>query len=320
MNKSKIRLGIKFLVSAVLIAFLIWTVDWRESFSVICRISLPYVVLLLMISFFMITISCIKWKLFLRTRNFHISLTRLIMLYLIGYFFNNFLPTSVGGDIARSLVLGSHIRSNQDAFGSVFLERFTGSLALLVLAQCAFFVNVRLVQLPEIGFFLILITLASSAIILLLFSIRTQAFFSKIFTRWLPKAFKTKIESVLEVVYFFRTQPVVLTKAMAISFLFHIMTIINTWVVCLALDISSIAILDLSVIVPIILLISMAPISINAIGVWEGAFVFFFSAIGVPPSNALSIALVLRAKTLLFAIFGGFLFALWGRLPKLSVT
>jgi uncharacterized protein (TIRG00374 family) len=234
---------------------------------------------------------------------------------LIGYFFNNFLPTNVGGDVARSFILGKQIANNPDSFGSVFLERFTGLFGLVVLAIFAFLFNLRIIQKPTIGLFLIFFLTISLLIILLLFTERSHNLTRKILRLTPFRIIKKQAYEFLNVIYYFRNQPIVLSKTMAISFLFHIMAIVNTLVICLALEIH-VAVLDLAVVIPLILLISMIPISLNSIGIFEGSFVYFFSLIGIPASAALSVALVLRAKNLFIAMVGGAVFGIWNKLPK----
>lgn len=315
MINEKLKFVLRFLVTSLLIILLLWIINWRDSLTTISNISLPYVALLLVISFLMIATSCFKWQIFLRARNLNVSLTRLILLYLVGYFFNNFLPSNVGGDVARSFILGKEIQNNPDSFGSVFLERFTGLLGLLVLAIFAFFLNIRVINKPEIGIFLLFFLIAFIATALLLFTKWSQKLLAAVLDLSLLKAIKNKAVEFLKVIYYFRNQRVVLSKAMLISFLFHIMTVINTLVVCLSLGID-VAVFDLAVVVPIILIVSAIPISLNGIGLWEGSFVYFFSVVGITPSAALSIALVLRAKNLFIALIGGVVFGLLNKLPE----
>ena len=64
----------------------------------------------------------------LRERGVGLPFSRLFVLYLIGKFFNNFMPSMVGGDITRILLLGRQIGSQSRSAASVILERFTNRL------------------------------------------------------------------------------------------------------------------------------------------------------------------------------------------------
>ena len=98
------------------------------------------------------------------------------------------------------------------------------------------------------------------------------------------------------------------TKAILYSLLFHFLTVINTYVACLAVGWESPNFLGLFVVVPLILLVSILPITPSGVGVQEGAFVFFLKRVGAESSQGLAVALILRAKVLLLAVIGGLLF------------
>lgn len=314
MKRKTFALVLKTAVTCLLVFLLLRIVDWRASLQIIGRISLPLIIVLLLVSLFMIAISCFKWQIFLRARKIHVPLYHLILLYLVGYFFNNFLPSNVGGDVARGAILGKQIKNASDSFGSVFLERFTGLLGLLILACVVFLFNMRLIRNPSIGVFLFVFLGSFVLLAFLLLSERSRKLFSAILDVYPLRLVKGRLMKFLDTIYYFRNRPMVLTQAMLVSFLFHFMTVVNTLVVCLALDIP-VRILDLATIVPIILIIAVIPISLNGIGIWEGSFVYFFSIIGVAPAAALSIALVLRAKSIVVSLLGGVSLLLLNRLP-----
>lgn len=304
MTKKNFSILLKTAVTCLLILLLLWIIDWRDSLRIISGITLPMVGLLFSIMFFMIGISCLKWKIFLRALKIEVPLYYLFLLYLVGYFFNNFLPSNVGGDVARGMILGKQIKNASESFSSVFLERFTGLLGLLILACLMFFLNMKLIRIPSIGVFLIVFVMAFMVVTFLMLSERSRKLFNSILNIYPLRLVKEKLLKFLDAIYYFRNQPMVLTQAMLISFLFHFLTVIYTLAVCMALDIS-VRFMDLATIVPIILLIAVFPVSLNGIGVWEGSFVYFFSLIGVSPEAALSVALVLRGINIVISFIGG---------------
>ena len=60
--------------------------------------------------------------------------------------------------------------------------------------------------------------------------------------------------------------------------------------------------------IPFVSIIAALPISINGFGVREGAFVYLFSTIHVPPTTSLSLALLMDAQVLLFGLIGGYIY------------
>ena len=102
-----------------------------------------------------------------------------------------------------------------------------------------------------------------------------------------------------------KKKPQLLLKALALSFLFHSFTVFNTMATGWAIGWQAPPFLDLFVVLPLILVISALPLTPQGLGIQEGAFYFFLQHVGASPQQALSIALVLRAKTYVLALCGG---------------
>jgi uncharacterized protein (TIRG00374 family) len=123
-----------------------------------------------------------------------------------------------------------------------------------------------------------------------------------------------KIRSVLDTIHEgltlgFRDRAL-LTRALMLSVLFHLLTIVNTVAVGAAVGWEQIPWRGLLVVVPLILLVGAIPISPQGLGIQEGAFVYFLQAVGATSGQALAIALVLRAKSYFLAILGGLVWML----------
>jgi uncharacterized protein (TIRG00374 family) len=105
-----------------------------------------------------------------------------------------------------------------------------------------------------------------------------------------------------------RGNPILFFKALAYSFLFHVLTVVNTYVACRAIGWEDPQFFGLFVVVPLILLVGMLPLTPNGVGLQEGAFVFFLQRVGSSASQGLAVGLVLRAKVILLALVGGIIF------------
>jgi glycosyltransferase 2 family protein len=78
-------------------------------------------------------VRAFRWQLLLNGVNIHVPIERLVQIYFIGHFFNAFLPSGFGGDVARALSMGKAARRSE-ATGSVLVDRLTGLLALFIMA------------------------------------------------------------------------------------------------------------------------------------------------------------------------------------------
>jgi len=296
-------------VSAALIAALVAFVDWKSSFRTIAGIRPLYILWLFVISAAVIWISCMKWRLFLEELGNRTPVSRLFLLYMVGYFFNNFTPGNVGGDVVRGMMLGRGRREMGGSLGSVFMERYTGFVGLVLMAVAAVCLNPGIPVPPRVTALILAVSAGIlCASVLLLFRPVEQAVL-RLLDRF-PWASARKAGSFVNVVFSFRSKRAVLAKAMAWSLLFNLMAVVNVQAACAGLGVES-DFLDLAVLVPMVLLVSAIPVSMNAIGIMEGAFVFFLAAAGYGREEALSVALVLRAKNLVVGLAGGLIFAWW---------
>ncbi len=312
---SRVKTLVKTAIGLALLAALVWMVDWRETAATLARLTLPWIAALLAIGLWLVFISCVKWRLFLSARGANVPVSKLVNLYLMGYFFNNFAPSNVGGDVARSYILGEHIRSQSNSFGTVFLERFTGFVALIGMAVLAAAIRPDLLVHRVLTLLLAGMAIGLGLVLLLLVSRHAQDLATRAIDRLPRHRLVDKLKRLVDVVFYFRHHRAIMAKALLLSVAFHLFTIVNVHAVCISLNLSA-NFLDLAVVVPVVLLIAAVPISMNALGIMEGAFVFFLGMAGLDSASALSVALVLRAKNILMALLGGLLFLRWNLRAK----
>ncbi len=105
-----------------------------------------------------------------------------------------------------------------------------------------------------------------------------------------------------------------LLSALLLSVVFQAATVIHYYLIAAALNLP-ISLLAFFVIVPLAIIIMMLPVSINAIGLREGAFVFFFASYGVSTERAVAFAWLVYGTVLLLGIVGGVVYALRSESP-----
>ena len=85
-------------------------------------------------------LSAWRWWLLLGPVDLRVPYLRMVAFYFIGMFFNFFLPTIVGGDAVKAVLLARETGAPARATMSVFMERNVGLFALLTIATAAAFV------------------------------------------------------------------------------------------------------------------------------------------------------------------------------------
>jgi uncharacterized protein (TIRG00374 family) len=297
---------------ALLVALLVWNDNGRKLLTVFAGFRPELAAALLLISLTMVWISSLKWGLFLRDRGARIGQSRLFGLYLIGYFFNNFLPSSVGGDGVRAFMAGREIASQAASFASVILERATGVLALIALASLLALFDERLLANPIIS-----LTLggglAGAAVALAVF-FRPRLLRAGIDRLRRAPPLLARLagrgERLADEVLRFRHRHRLLLLSLLYSVAFHLMAGLNVYVSCWTIGFPP-PLLDIFVITPVILLLTMLPVSPNNLGWWEWCFSVLLLEAGATAAEGLAVALTIRGVTLVIALAGGVLFLRW---------
>jgi uncharacterized protein (TIRG00374 family) len=300
---------------ALLAALLVWNDNGRKLLDVFAGFRPEFAVALLLVSFALIWISCIKWGLFLRDRGVRISHARLFGLYLIGFFFNNFLPSSIGGDGVRAYMVGREIESQAASFASVVMERGTGVLALIFLAASLSLLEPRLLANPIIAA-TVAGGLTGAAIVIAVFFRPRLLQIAIDLVRLIPllKGLATRVERLAGEVLRFRHRHRLLLLSLLLSGAFHLAAGLNVYVSCWSIGFAP-PVLDIFVITPVILLLTMLPVSPNNIGWWEWCFSVLLLSAGATAAEGLAVGLTIRFVTMGFSLVGGLLFLRWRSAP-----
>ena len=309
-NKKAILLVTRIVISASLIAFLIKT--QIKAFSDIIEIlkSSDKILLLLSLSTHALGtyITAVRWKALLNTQKVKLSTGTLSSTVLIGSFFNNFLPTSIGGDVFRTYDASKKAKIPLSVSASVIVaERFSGVVSAATYAVIALFLGFtaighRSVIIPIIIFFVVTVILAFLIINPSVF--RFGKFFNKFkFMRKMTE----KLSNVYNTLVNFKKYKGVLIEVLIFSFFLQFAVILNWWLAAKALGIN-LTLTAFIFIVPVVSTIAMIPISIGGIGLRENSLVFIMVAMGVNNEKAALCSLLILFMLIIMGIIGGIIY------------
>ena len=120
-RKQDIRTIARVLISAGLLTVLLVLCKPRAVWQCARAASLPLLAGALAVYLGSMLLVAWRWQLLLRADGVRVSLLRLTRYYLIGFFFNNFLPSSIGGDVARVMYAARQTGSVTHSFSAVFI-------------------------------------------------------------------------------------------------------------------------------------------------------------------------------------------------------
>jgi hypothetical protein len=281
-----------------------WSVKLDDLYNSIKNADLFIMILAFSIGIPTVFISTVKWKLLLKAQSIcKPNFMRLWALYYIGTFFCNFLPTEVGGDLYRSYDVGKTTGKHAESLAAVTMERITGFSAIILLATAGLFINWSLANELHL-IFIVSCSFGIGVVALCLL-------FNSGFIKWIKRKMDCsylrkvleKLQSFYTVLTFYKKNTYVLIQAMVISFLFQMLVILFVYVLLICLNIEF-SFLQLILIVPVISLTGIIPITINSIGLREGAFVYIFTHMGVSPSQSFALALLFRIGSLIPSMIG----------------
>jgi uncharacterized protein (TIRG00374 family) len=302
-----------------LLGLLAWRADWGQIAEVFS--GLRPGLWLLAVALYALTqvVSSLRWQRLAQPLGFHQSLGQFLSYYYIGMFFNLVLPTSVGGDVVRAWYLGGRSGRRLPAFLSVLADRVSGVVILLMLGLAA--LALCPVHLP--------VHLAAGVAgmsgglllaLLVLFwisrrQIETHEFKTRQRAGWRGWFLNLQF-LILNLQSSISPTPRILFETTVLSVVVQLANVLVVWLVGLALGMAVPGSYYL-VLVPAVTLLTLLPISVNGMGVREGATLVFLEPLGVPAGTALTLAF------LWFAVFAvpslaGAGFYLFGRFPRFS--
>ena len=254
-------------------------------------------------------ISALKWYMLTRSQGLMAGYWRIFAYYVVGQFYNMFLPTSVGGDVVRSYELGKFSGRQADSLASVFVERYTGVLTLLALAAVA--VLSQLARFGSADFVILSLVLFGLALLVIGWLVLDQRFY-RATRNWLgtrvPVSEKlfSKVDKLLLSVDAYRGQPKAIIIAFVNSVLFYFAAVVNVLITAMVFNID-VSFADMLIATPIIMVIMNLPISFGNIGLMEFAYTNVFLLMGYGPELGLSVAVLMRLKSFVDGALGGIL-------------
>lgn len=293
------------LFALFLVIYLAWS---KELVDQLRGVSIKDYLFFFLISFGLVGISALKWQFFLyRIGNKLISLNYLFKLYIIGYFVNGILPSYIGGDALRSYKVGKEL-GQVEAAAATILERYTGSLALLLVGAISSLVTTDIPLIYRFLMFGMLLGLIFVTLIAMLVPLgKLAGFHPKM------KSVVENLKKLREALSFGLLNPTVLVVAMILSLMFHGLAVVNTAVAGKLMGWGDPSLLQIASVLPFMLFIGSLPLSPSGLGLQEGAFFFFLQLIGASPAQAAGAALLLRSKVILLAVIGWVLWLRDGR-------
>lgn len=290
---------IKLGVSALLLILIFRAIDPEKALSSFSLVSFNIFALAVLLQMSSNSVAAYRWYLIMRRigtlQNFFFYLRS----YFKGCFFNQGLPTSIGGDAIRILDCTRENDTPHNCFYGVFIDRFVGLAGLLVLNIGALFFSGDILPSHVRLLLLLLLTFMLAALVALLY-LRKFNVFTK--NKWL--GFLGHLSERYAEVY---STPMSITVQLVLSVIIHLLAMTAYYILGVSVGLDYPLGVYLVLVPPVILLIIL-PISLAGWGVREGAMIGFFLLVGADRSKVLSLSIMYGLVNLIGSLPGLFVY------------
>ena len=299
MPRKIINFAVKLGVSGGLLYLLSRGIDMAALGRRLSHADPFWVIMALLLLALQVFLLAHRWRLITQAFDNGLSLGEATKFSMVGLFFNQTLPSIVGGDGFRMWLASRTAMSNTAAIHSVLLDRFAGLFGLVLLSLISLPPLFRL--LPEgpakwaiTG--IVCLGFIGTAVLLLLGGPAGRRFRKR-----MPLRLVIDLSQDLRRIAMVRARTL---RLMVISTLIHLITVVVISFLGMAVG-APVTLEQALVIVPPMLLISSAPITIAGWGVREGVMVFALGAMGLAAADAIGVSVLYGLCLVVIGLPGG---------------
>jgi uncharacterized membrane protein YbhN (UPF0104 family) len=290
---------LKIGLSLVLLAVLLYKTDLRELGRAVAKANSWWVIAALVGYLVSQVVSCIRWTMLARPLGFNEPFSHFFGSYFTGMYMNLFAPSTVAGDIGRTLLLGGQKRKAL-ALTTVIADRGLGFIVLSCIGAVAILAQpwYRLPAPLYYGAW----TIPPATLLMWLFGPRLAA-------RLLPAGNRWRELVERDLAPYWRDSRLLIETSL-VAAVFHTIQVLTQVLLAWALKIKT-PVLFFFIFVPVVNILGMLPISFSGIGIREFFYLFFLHKVGVARHTAVALGLLSSAVVLVTGLTGGLVFLLW---------
>ena len=288
---------IKLLITIAIFYFLFQHIDFYELWGFLAKSHGGWILVALIMQLTSTYLAAYRWFKISQLLVFKEKLSFYVQSYFKGTFFNQVLPSSIGGDAVRMLDLTNKNYDKKEAFYGVFVDRVVGLVGLLVLNLLASILFYGTFE-ADFSQLIIFITLSGIIGFSALFQLEKITFlanykFLNLFHRLARR---------LNALY---TSKMLLLKHIAISVIVHFFSVLTMYGLSLSLGLD-LSFQTLLIAVPPVFLLTIVPVSLAGWGIREGAMIGIFMLVGANETKILAMSILYGLLLIISALPGSY--------------
>lgn len=294
----------KVIVTGALIYLMLHWVHFTTVAAKFSNINLYWFSLELLVLMVQVPLLSLRWREIVLLCDLNLKFTLAFRYIMISMFFNQLLPSTVGGDAARIWLLARQSGGWRAAAYSVLVDRVVGVMALAAIVIVCLPWSLHLISDPVGRTSLVVVGIGCFSASLLFCCLGSDRL--TFMQRWAVTRQLANAASVAWRIPYSGRLGVFIAIS---SILIHVLTVTAAWCGAKAVG-APLSFPQALFLMPTVLLITVVPISIAGWGVRETAMVLAFSYAGLAESDGLVVSFLLGIGTLIVGILGGLVWLL----------
>lgn len=309
-SRPLLRFGVSF--GAIAVILYLFREQLPAVFAHLKGAEPAYFFMAMVIFFFGLLFTAVRLQLVLRVQGIRLFFSGAYYVNMIALFFNNVLPSSMGGEVARGYYLYRNADNNVAVFSSVIVDRLFGLASLAIMGLSAILLFDRGLASPRILNSLLGIAALTVLVAVFVFNKKIVDTLCGLRVPLIPVIILEKLREVYQAIHYYRGHNEIVASCFILTFLGQAGFVLTNFMLAKSLSI------DISLgffffFVPIILILGLAP-SVNGIGVREATYLFYLSEF-TSPDKALALSLLTTFFMILVGLLSGVVYAFKGGLP-----
>jgi uncharacterized protein (TIRG00374 family) len=322
-NRRRVWWILRIGVSVALIALLLSRLDVRNMARFLAGADWWLVGLTLLTVAMDRSLMAGRWIYLLEGLGIHAPRVKVVKIFFLSTFFGSFLPTGIGGEAVRAVSFSRLSSKGVESVASVAMDRIMGMLSMLLIGLAALVVFYRIYPHPALLATVLALSLAAVAGLALLLS---SSVHRRILSRMsaphpapsphggegkAPSGWRGSVQRAIGAMERYRSQPGLLGLVLAMSVGVQVLRILQAYLLSEAMALGT-PLVYFFCFVPLILLITMLPISVSGLGTTNLAYVALFGSVGMDPDGAFVLSVLILALGVIGNLPGGVIYALEG--------
>lgn len=277
-RRSRLQI-IGTVVSIVLVTWLLARQDWRELLRLSGSLPLRTLLLALTLLYARMLFHTVRWTVLLRAQSVELGLGRALRLQMAGLFTSNFLPSTIGGDVARFAGIVPDLSNRVVAAASIAVDRAMGVVGMAFVLPVSW---------PLISGFID--------------GLAGGVSFAQFV---LPERVRNAARRLREAMSLWAQQPSSLVAALLASWAGILSYLVSVLLVARGLHIP-VGLADVAGATALTYFLTLVPLSINAYGIRELGILALYGQLGASPEQAAALALITRSLMVIASLPGAF--------------